>query len=478
MQAHANADGLSRLPLTTNSTEGQSLEASIFNLAQIDCLPVTATQVQQATRVDPCLSKVMPYTRDGWPASVPEALKPYRNRHTQLSVEGDCLLWGTHVIIPKKLQGSVLNELHSNHPGVSRMKSVARSCVWWPSLDQNIEDLVKGCIPCQSVKSAPPIAPLHPWIWPSKPWQRIHVDFAGPFLGRMFIVIVDARSKWPEVYEMSSTSTDNCYPTACFSCIWVATATIVSDNGPQFASSEFAQFLKANGVKHIRCAHYHPSSNGLPERFVKTFKQAMKTGEHHGTPLKHRLANFLLSYRTTPHATTNHTPSSLFLNRAIQTRLDLLKPNCADQVVTKQSQQLQNHDNHAKARDLIIGQQVMTRNFRGGSKWVPGVIVERQGPLMYSVEVASGVCWKHHVDHLRDRGTTTVNSGIQLSEEVDLSSDAFINLPSSQSPATVEPNNATGDINVPSISNDSSGTVPTQPQYPTRTCHPPDRYGH
>lgn len=342
-QAHANADGLSRLPLTTNSTEGQSLEASICNLAQINCLPVTATQVQQATRVDPCLSKVMQYARDDWPASVPEALKPYRNRHTELNVEGDCLLWGTRVIIPKKLQGSVLNELPSNHPGVSRMKSVAQSYVWWPGLDQNIEDLVKGCIPCQSVKSAPPIAPLHPWIWPSKPWQRIHVDFAGPFLGRMFIIIVDAHSKWPEMYEMSSTSTDSTI--AILRHVFAAYGLpqqLVSDNGPQFASSEFAQFLKANGVKHIRCAPYHPSSNGLAERFVKTFKQAMKTGEHHGTPLKHRLANFLLSYQTTPHATTKHSKfivSSLFLNCEIQTRLDLLKPNCADQVtITTTSQ--------------------------------------------------------------------------------------------------------------------------------------------
>ena len=228
--------------------KGQSLEASIFNLTQIDCLPVTSTQVQQATRVDPCLSKVTQYTRDGWPASVPEALKSYRNRHTELSVEGDCLLWGTLVIISKKLQGSVLNELHSNHPGVSRMKSVARSYGWWPGLDQNIEDLVKGCIPCQSVKSATPIAPLHPWIWPSKPWQRIHVDFAGPFLGRMFVVIVDAHSKWPEVYEMSSTSTDSTI--AILRHVFAAHGLpqqLVSDNGPQFASSESHNFLKRMG---------------------------------------------------------------------------------------------------------------------------------------------------------------------------------------------------------------------------------------
>ena len=51
---------------------------------------------------------------------------------------------------------------------------------------------------------------------------------------------------------------------------------VVSDNGPQFASSEFSLFLKSNGVKHIRCAPYHPSSNGAVERFIQTFKKAMK----------------------------------------------------------------------------------------------------------------------------------------------------------------------------------------------------------
>ena len=60
---------------------------------------------------------------------------------------------------------------------------------------------------------------------------------------------------------------------------------IVSDNGPQFVSAEFKQFLKMNGVKHILCTPYHPSLNGLVERFVKTFKRAMKSGESSGTPL-------------------------------------------------------------------------------------------------------------------------------------------------------------------------------------------------
>ena len=73
---------------------------------------------------------------------------------------------------------------------------------------------------------------------------------------------------------------------------------LVSDNGPQFTSSDFAMFLKQNGVKHVRSAPYHPSSNGAAERFVQTFKRAMKQNELHGVPSQKQLPAFLLSYHT------------------------------------------------------------------------------------------------------------------------------------------------------------------------------------
>jgi len=82
------------------------------------------------------------------------------------------------------------------------MKSLACSHVWWPGLDQDIEAMVKACTACQQVKQAPAVAPLHPWIWPSRPWTRVHVDFAGPVFGSNFLIVVDTRSKWPEVQEM------------------------------------------------------------------------------------------------------------------------------------------------------------------------------------------------------------------------------------------------------------------------------------
>ncbi len=167
------------------------------------------------------------------------------------------------------------------------MKALARSHVWWPGLDKNLEERASAC---QSVKQAPAAAPLHPWIWPTKPWQRVHINFAGPFQGKMYFLAVDAHSKWPEVVEMSGTT--SAQTIAVLRRLFAAYGLpeqIVSDNGPQFVLADFQQFLRANGVKHIRCSPYHPASNGAVERFVRTFKQALKAGQHDGRTTQHNL---------------------------------------------------------------------------------------------------------------------------------------------------------------------------------------------
>ena len=214
--------------------------------------------------------------------------KPYQTRQDEIGIESGCLLWGIRVIIPESLQSQVLKSLHENHPGISRMKSIAPSYFWWSDLDKDIEDLAKSCSACQANKSAPAVALLHPWIWPDAPWKRIHVDFAGQFHGKMFFIIVDAHSKWPEVVMMSSTTSQSTMEALCstFSQFGLPEQ-LVSDNGPQFTSEEFAQFMRGNGIKHILCAPYHPSSNGLAERFVQTFKRAMRAGERDGKTLNH-----------------------------------------------------------------------------------------------------------------------------------------------------------------------------------------------
>ena len=158
--------------------------------------------------------------------------------------------------MPKKLQEQVLQELHQGHQGIARMKAIARYYVWWPSMDKNLEDVAKNCQPCQSVKSSPAVALLHPWIWPERPWQRVHIDFAGPPKGRMFFVLVDAHSKWPKVVEMKTTTAAKTIEVMrTMFAAYGLPEQAVSDNSPQFTLEEFTDFMRGNGIKHIKAHH-------------------------------------------------------------------------------------------------------------------------------------------------------------------------------------------------------------------------------
>ena len=118
--------------------------------------------------------------------------------------------------------------------------------------------------------------------------------------------------------------------------------TIVSDNGPNFTSAEFEDFLAKNGIKHTKVSPYHPASNGEAERAVRVFKEGVEKME--GESMQAKLSRFLLKYHTTPHTTTGVPPAQLLMKRKLRTRLDLLLPNTASRVRLKQGNQKDAHD--------------------------------------------------------------------------------------------------------------------------------------
>ena len=101
----------------------------------------------------------------------------------------------------------------------------------------------------------------------------------------------------------------------------------ISDNGTQFTSQEFENFIKTLAIKHIRTAAYHQSSNGQAEKYVQTVKNGLESNYCNNKTLKERLTDFLTSYRSTPHTITNRTPAEMFIGRNIKTRIDLIKPH-------------------------------------------------------------------------------------------------------------------------------------------------------
>jgi transposase InsO family protein len=143
----------------------------------------------------------------------------------------------------------------------------------------------------------------------------------------MFLIVVDAYSKWPEAFEMKSTpntATINTLRTL-FARQGIP-AEIMSDNGPQFRSDEFRQFMESNAIRHITSSPFHPRTNGQEERFVQSFKKAIKSTS--GVQLHQQETEFILvQFRITPQGTTYETPSILMYGRNIQTHLDIMKPD-------------------------------------------------------------------------------------------------------------------------------------------------------
>ena len=305
--------------------------------------PVTHQHIKTWTRRDPQLVLILQYLRSGWPNCCSPDLQAYMSRKDELSLLDGCIVWGTRVVIPPQGRAAVLQELHAGHPGMARMKSLARMYVWWPGMDKDIENSVATCQTCQLQQAKPPVAPLHPWKWPSQPWTRLHIDFAGPMNGKMYLVIIDAHSKWIEAFvTTSSTSTTVIEILRHVFARFGLPEMIVSDNGPCFVSEEFESFLLTNGVKHITSSPYHPAMNGLAERAVQILKKGLKKVTNGS--LQTRFAQILMSYRITPQSTTGASPAELLLGRQPRTRLDLLKPNTESIVENRQMKQKVAHD--------------------------------------------------------------------------------------------------------------------------------------
>ena len=234
---------------------------------------------------------------------------------------------------------------------------------------------------------------------------KTYINEPMPVLGHLHVDVCyqgqSAHSKWPEVIQMPSTTFFKTIEALrSLFAKYGLPEQLVSANGPQFTSEEFTDFMKVNGIKHIRSVPYHPSTNGLAERFVQTFKRAMKTSAQDEPNLSIRLSQFLLGYRSTLHATTNVSPGELFLQRKLRTRFDLLNPNIESVVKIKQSNQKTHHDKHVKQRHFSKGQLVMVKDFIL-MKWIPGKIVNTTGPLSYSIQIENERIICHHVDHCK-----------------------------------------------------------------------------
>lgn len=392
---HANADTMSRLPVEKTRAQ-QFDEPDSLEIAQIETLPVTLKELAKETGNDPSLAKLIQGLVTG---KIVKREHRFNVAIAEFSLQQGCVFRGQRVVIPTALRKKVLEELHAVHFGIVKMKALARSHCWWPNISAEIESLAKNCGKCNETRNEPPKAPIHPWEPATKPFERVHVDYAGPLKNTYFLILVDAYSRWPEVLTTKSISSG----TTIALCRRIFATyglphILVSDNGRQFVSHEFQRFLKENGIFHKQSAPYHPATNGLAERGVQTLKQALRALE--GDDIDREVCKFLLHYRSTPHTITTQSPAKLLFGREINTRLDLLKP--------KSKEEEGRRANRAEnGREFAVGTRVETRNYTRDAKWEFGHIKQKLGNLIYVVELDDGRVWKRHLNQIREIGPNT-----------------------------------------------------------------------
>lgn len=391
-----NADGLSRWPQPVFEEPEPTLSDVLLMAETPADFPIDIEHIASATKRDRILSRVSHYILGGWPIRVTDSeIRPYWLRRSELSLHEDCLLFGNRVVVPSSLQEVVLSTLHKVHSGMVQTKALARSYVWWPQLNHDIEVLISNCNKCLENRHMP-AKTSYKWITPTKPWSRINIDFAGPFQNKTFLVVVDAYSKWPEVLIVNNmTSGIVIQHLRNLFAIHGLCETLVSDNGTPFVSLEMKDFLKANKITHITTAPYHPATNGLAERMIQTVKDKLRKMED--IPWDIRLPNMLLGLRTTPCTTTNKSPAELLMNRRLHTLLDTLHPDSRER--RKRTKQILNNA-QKNYRETNVGLEVMYRNYARGPRWLPGTVLNRKGPSNYQVCTKEGFVINRHIDQL------------------------------------------------------------------------------
>ncbi|XP_035206930.1 uncharacterized protein K02A2.6-like [Stegodyphus dumicola] len=194
---HGNADFLSRLPTNSEQLSIQD-DVTIFQLQQIETLPITTRDLAKETEMDAELSPLLRMLQSGG---------ELKGREMEYSLQDGCIMYGQRVCIRKRYRDNVLKELHHGHLGAVKMKAIARSYVFWNGIDKDIENTSKNCSEYAKHKIDPPKVKVHHWEYPNAPMERIHIDYAGPIFEHMFLITVDDHSKCLEAYPMKSSST-------------------------------------------------------------------------------------------------------------------------------------------------------------------------------------------------------------------------------------------------------------------------------
>ena len=286
----------------------------------------------------------------------------------ELSVTDSVILRGTRLVLPPNLHKRAVDIAHLGHQGVAKTKALLREKVWFPFIDNLVDQRVKSCIPCQAnTPEHRPTEPLNMTEMPQNPWSELAADFFGPLPSKEYLlVVIDEHSRFPLVETVCSTSSNSVIPILDKLFATFGTPNVLkTDNGPPWNSDQMNKFSTHLGFT------YWPQANSEAERFMRVLNKTLKSANVSERPWKQVLNEMLRSYRSTPHSTTGIPPSKLLFDYEPKTLLPQITPThqpqtkqpvfARDKLMKGKIKKYSDNHHHAKPKNIVVNDKVLVK---------------------------------------------------------------------------------------------------------------------
>ncbi|XP_047484153.1 uncharacterized protein K02A2.6-like [Penaeus chinensis] len=307
------ADGLSCLPSTDNQHIGLDRQINFVTFSNEKLV-----SLRQETSKDVILHGLKDVIIQGWPEKMkdlPRMLQPYWSFRDEISIEDGLVIKGSKFVIPASMQKIVLDRIHEGHQGITKCQLRAKDCVYWISINRDIEDLVQQCSICQETSRSHTKETLIPHELPTRPWQYVGTDLFH-YGGNDFLIIAEYYSKFPVIRKMPMHVTSQAVIKGLKNLFseYGVPEKVYSDNGRQYSSEEFATFASNWEFEHITSSPHYPQSNGFIERTIQTVKNTIDKAKRSNKDPEMAL----LTLRTTPLDSKLPSPAELLIGRKMR----------------------------------------------------------------------------------------------------------------------------------------------------------------
>ena len=363
-------------------------------------------ELQKATKTDADLQLLMIVVQEGWPEErnqVPVQIQAYFPFREEISFQNGLLFKGERIIIPEQMRNYIADLLHQAHQGSQSCLRRAREVVYWPGMGEQLLQLVGKCSTCQTYQSAQAKEPMIARPIPEVPWQYVASDLFE-YAGNDYLVVVDYHSDFFEVDRLNKkTSSEVIFKMKAHFARHGIPEQLVTDNGPQFDSKEFAKFVETWGIEHVPSSPQYPQSNGKAENAVKQAKTLMKKAAESNSDAY--LA--LLTLRNTPTEDMKTSPTQRLFSRRTRTQIpsarSLLKPqvceNVEQKLLAKKKKQADAYNTNTKELSTLQPGQVV--RVKAGDKWIKSKVEEQVDIRSYKIQTEKGNKYRRNRRHLR-----------------------------------------------------------------------------